>query len=476
MDLALSAAGPTMALLIVLTRTHARELGLVTCVCAALAFGIGLSSVVWWLLIQLPVESRTTLVYLDVSLWAAVILIVLIRMKRKPRSASSPHAQPVAGNPVRRMTPGLTVALIVLIPIGALAVTIFAATSYVQPHGSWDAWSIWNARARVLFLSLPGDGAPAVAHPVLVHSGYPQLLPASVARAWTLAGTESVGVPIGIAAMFAASVVIVIGASVRRRTTSALGVMAPAFLLASPTFGTWASSQGADVPLSLYFLLTWVFASAAMTIGRTDRRHGAPLWTFAGVSAGLAAWTKNEGLAFVCVCVLVLAVWAWRRSEDRAAWRSLAAFTIGAAPVLLVVTAFKLVVAPPNEIVSALTADRVMAMLAWDRIVTVLGTMARELWFGGATTIGVLPVLVAFIAASGMPGRGATVPHLTFLAIAGMLTVDGLVYVMTPYDLTWHLHTSADRVLLQILPLTVWAGLLLAGERDPRTGMQPTKS
>jgi hypothetical protein len=37
------------------------------------------------------------------------------------------------------------------------------------------------------------------------------------------------------------------------------------------------------------------------------------------------------------------------------------------------------------------------------------------------------------------------------------------VYLATPHDVAWHLRTSLDRVILQLLPAMIWFGMLLTG-------------
>lgn len=88
-----------------------------------------------------------------------------------------------------------------------------------------------------------------------------------------------------------------------------------------------------------------------------------------------------------------------------------------------------------------------------------------------------------------MPGRGSAAARLTMAGLGLMLLIYTAVYVMTPHDLSWHLRSSLDRVLLQFLPSMVWAGLLLASPpvsqqtkyqrgndcRHNRSGQQPDR-
>jgi hypothetical protein len=466
MRLTIGVVIPIAAMFIALRRSRVRECGLAICACAAGALGLGLSSVVWWLLLQLPIRSTSTLVSLDVAIWAAMALGLAAGLPRLPRTVRSEPERAVRADGegwLRERARRLDQmgALVVLLPVCALAAVAFAATSAIEPQGAWDAWAIWNARARFLFLGLPSVWRDAFAPLPMEHAGYPLLLPASIARAWTFAGYESVAVPIALAALVAAGIVVVAGASIRREGTTARGLVAAAFILASPAFVTWAPSQGADIPLSLYMLLTFVFVAAGSKTGR----GGSP-WVFAGLSAGLAAWTKNEGLVFVLVVVVVIAFRTWRTAARGARWRWLAAFAVGAAPALSALAFFKLAFAPPNDILSAQSGGHVLAMLNGPRLQMIARAIGRELWYGGAVTVGVLPVLAGYVVAVGIAWRGATVAGTTFLALGMMLAAYAAAYVITPHDLSWHLGTSLERLIVQLTPSLVWGAMLLTCHRD----------
>src|SRR5262249_278244 len=77
---------------------------------------------------------------------------------------------------------------------------------------------------------------------------------------------------------------------------------------ASESFIAQAAFQYADIPLA-FFLLACV---AMLAIAERDAWTSKTL-TLAGLAAGFAAWTKNEGLAFVLVAALAV-LWRARRA------------------------------------------------------------------------------------------------------------------------------------------------------------------
>lgn len=440
---------PVVVATIAITRAAGRR-DLLSAVPLSAGLGLGAASVVWWLLLQLPVTSSTWLLALDTTVWIGLAFAALAI---QPAAAV---ATPNPGNP--RPSLAVWIAATLLLPIGLLAIASFVGGTAVAPHGEWDAWAVWNQHARFLFKGYPTEWRAAFS-PALAwfHPSYPLLLPLSVARGWMYAGRDSVVTPIGLAALFAVATVTAAATAVARIRGTARGLAAAAVLLASPTFVTESAGQIADVPLGFYLLATFIFIERAIE-SRSSR-----CWILAGASAGLAAWTKDEGLLFVLVLSAVCATWRVRSAGGRGvnAIRSLAA---GAIPALIVLAYFKLRLAPPNELVTAQTLDHIVSTVTdTGRLKMVLSAFGGELWRGGASTVGVLPILAVYVTVSGVR---RPLPAAPALAVATMILIVAgyaLVYVATPFSLTWHLRTSLGRVLMQVLPTLVWAGMTIAG-------------
>lgn len=105
------------------------------------------------------------------------------------------------------------------------------------------------------------------------------------------------------------------------------GWLAALLLGLMPTFGRWASSGYADLPMAFYYTLAALFTTR---LWRSRRAWDALL---AGLMLGLAAWTKNAALVGVGLFGLTLAVgWAMRRVPARRALLTLAACAAVAAP------------------------------------------------------------------------------------------------------------------------------------------------
>jgi len=428
-----------------LSRSPARALGMLVRVVLAIAAGIGLSSALWWILLQLPVQSLRTLSLLDGALWCVGLMSAGAWCLRR-QADGMPTVVPPAGRTSRWAIGLVSLATGLLV---VMALVDFVAATAVTPHGSWDAWAIWNARARFLFHAFPAWREAFL--PPAAHPDYPLQLPLSVVRLWSYMGRDAVAAPITIAAAFTAILPLGVGGAVGRRAGLVRSLVACMFVLANPILLEWAPAQQADVPLSAFILLTLVIAVEA------DHRGDCALWAMAGCAASLAAWTKNEGLLFALILLGVSAVVTSRR---RAA-REWLACLCGAAPILLVLVAFKLSVPIPNDILGALSVARVQDTFGdWARISTVVAAMGRAMWFDGGDVIGVLPLLAAYIGLAGRVRRDVSA-WWPLVVLACLLVGYAGAYVVTPQNLNWHLQTSLPRLVLHVTPALVWAGMRL---------------
>jgi hypothetical protein len=415
----------------------------------AAGLGVGVSALVWpmLLLALAPGRSVGSLVVIDAIVWTLAMAGAAFLFWRRPPPRRAVPSSPPASS-VRWVS-----ALIVAV-LAAVDGAAFVARTIALPHGTNDAWAIWNLRARFLFRGYPTAWLEGFATaPDWSHPDYPPLLPFAVARGWSYIGAEHTLAPASLAALFWIATTLVVAGAVGRARGVVRGLLTAAVLLASPTALIHGSTQCADVPLAFFIVTAFVLMAAAV------ESDGPLLWVLSGASAGLAACTKNEGLAFCLVFFALSTGWAIRR-EGAAGWKRPVLLLAGAAAPLAAVVAFKIWLAPPNVLLAG--ADAAAKVGDLDRFALVGAVLARELWFGGAPWIGVLPIVGVFLTASGLRRGGNPVPALASLVAVGLVLVYGVVYVLTPYDLRWHLMSSTDRLVLHVAPLVVWSAMMLA--------------
>lgn len=435
----------------------------------SIGFGLGIFSIVFFAWRATGVGS---LVGVDLVIFALLLgSFLLFRARARPIGA---HA--VNGPPWLRRV--LTAAF--LIALGA-AFYSDIVRMLVHPHGDgWDAFAIWNLHARFLFR---GGAHWRGGFTTLIpwsHPDYPLLLPAAIAHFWTYLGYENPTVPATIGLLFTFGTVglLVSALSMLRGSTAAmLGALT---LLTAPFFIEQGAAQYADIPLAFFILATIVLFCVNDDDSHNGRKSHRVL-VLAGLAAGFAAWTKNEGLLFlgailagrVLVLIRLNACLPAPAHSGREQWIDLAVLLAGVAPIFVVIAWFKHAIAPPGDLLSdpatmlhkMLTPARYWAAIEW----YAKGFLRFGDWLGIPGTV----LLIAWYFASGKekdrqpePGFGASL-----LALGLTLTGYFAVYLITPYDIYWHLRFSLPRLFLQLWPSAIFL-FFLAVMRKARPGSE----
>ncbi len=240
-------------------------------------------------------------------------------------------------------TPSYLTGLLLL--AAAFSITMFVVYSLEKPHGEWDAWSIWNLKARFLFRGGEGWRNALSSQMPNSHPDYPLLLPSIVAMCWTLARAESISAPIAVAFLFTlgACGLLISSIGILRGKTQAL--VAGIVLLATSSFIQLGAMQYADVPMSFYILATLALLCLQ------DRFPGDLRFSItAGLTAGFAPWTKNEGWLFLAAVLLARLIAILRFETRTVLGPQFLRFAAAALPSVALTAFFKLRFAPPNDL------------------------------------------------------------------------------------------------------------------------------
>ncbi len=431
----------------------------------AVGYGIGVFSVVFFVA---RVGGTVNLLALDLLVLALLLAVVFLARNFLRRNSAVLTVPPVRGQlePPLWLDRILTAAYAI-----ALCAAIYSAVmrTLAHPYGDgWDAFAIWNLHARFLFRAGTHwrDGFSALIP--WSHPDYPLLLPAAVAHFWTCLGHDDPRVPAVISFLFTFSTVTLLFSALsilRGRTAAMMGALA---LLTTPFFVEQGTSQYADVPLSFFVLAT----VAILCLHDYDSANGSPspgLLLQAGLAAGFAAWTKNEGLLFLCAILvarfLILIYDKSRRDPSRPFaqtasenWIALVVLVASVAPVLILIGWFKHSVVPASDLFSD-PATTFHKLLDPKRYWAILQWYAKGfLRFGHWLLIPGTLVLIGFYCAAGAKESRELEPGFRCARLALILTLAGYfaVYLITPYDIYWHLRFSLTRLFLQLWPSMIF--------------------
>jgi hypothetical protein len=424
----------------------------------AAGFGVGIFSVIFFVA---RIFGFTSLIVADLLVFAALLASYFLFVTRASNATLAPRRRS-DDEPAwlhRALTAGFGV---------ALCAALYAAVmrSLAHPHGGgWDAFSIWNLHARFLFRGGVHwrDGfSPLIPWS---HPDYPLLLPAAIAHFWSVSGSESPVVPAAVGFIFTFGTAGVLFSSLsilRGRTMAILGATA---LLATPFFIEQGASQYADVPLGFFFLATIVLLCL-----HDERRddpsasHSRGALVMAGIAAGFAAWTKNEGLLFLFAIIfarpMVLLLSestresSWRSRKD---WIAFSVLLVAAAPSLFMIAWYKRTIGLPGDLLSdpgswlqkLLAPSRYWAIVKW----YVKGFFGFGHWLlipGTVLLIGFYFVVRGKTRSRPIPGRASV------MAVALTLAGYFAIYLITPNDIYWQLRFSLTRLFLQLWPSTIF--------------------
>ena len=397
-------------------------------------------------------------------LWAidaavCALLLIALTPLRKHRISAAPNVEAPD-----QATPRC---LLIAFALASLA-GVYCGITYAvaRPYGSgWDSFAIWNLHARFLFrggINWRDGFSPLIPWS---HPDYPLLLPAVIAHFWTLLGRETSAVPavIGLVFTFSTGGLLFSGLDILLgRTSALLGAMC---LLSTPFFidlGTW---QYADVPLSFFILATLVLLHLHDRLAKGGVESRSTL-ALAGLAAGFAAWTKNEGILFL-LAILLTRMWLPSRqpSPGRRPISQMAPMLLAVAPIFALIAFFKRAVAPPGDLFSDL-ATMLHKLSDPSRYWAVLKWYGRELIRFGEWWL--IPLPIVMLVLYFLLKRNVTREEQETVrasAAALVLTLAGyfFIYLITPRDIYWHLRFSLNRLFVQLWPSAIFVFFSVLG-------------
>lgn len=404
--------------------------------CLGAGLGLGLTSLLYFLY-MLAFAGGQWFLYIQIAL-LALLLWLAVRRGRLHAPQIDFHARPQLWQ---------ALILVCVLPIVVFAVAGALSVWTHRPFGTWDAFMIYDRSARFVYRggtdwmqTFSPDIDPAF------HADYPLLISMEIAQAWDTLGHESQSVPRvlgGIFMLVCAGLFVSALTMLKSIWQATLGLVV---LLNTPFFILSGPSQTADVPLSFFILAAVVL----LFLFCTEQKPG--LLVLAGLSTGLAAWTKNEGDVFVITILAGLFV-AFLRHD---VWRRLGYFLAGLAVPLAIVLYFKVFLAPANDILGTGMAGLIQRAFEWSRHLAILRSFRGQILIIGGPTVSVILLLAIYALIFGVSPQRSHLPAYVAIAITATIQAAGyyVIYLVTPHPIQWQLDFSLWRVLFHIyLPL-----------------------
>jgi len=394
-----------------------------------------------------------------------VFALTLLKIKKKYKSSSISSNIPSIDEPTDEEAKELKGTTKLFWAIFLLALVTLIMSSFMFPHGRWDAWSIWNMKAR-FFIRGGLDWTRAFSESLgFTHPDYPLNLPMTVMRHWLYAFSETIAGPMSTGILFSALIILLLFRAVSLIRSFTAGLIATSVLLGTPYFLLESVSQYADVPLAFYFLATLVLISMFFHFGNTR------MLVMAGMSAGFAAWTKNEGMLYAVIVTVFLTAAIYRRRHNISMIAPLSRYFAGLLTGIMPVIVLKLFFATPNDLMSGIAQSSINCLFDIENYQLIGNYMLqcalkfgdwREIAYGAYNPLPIMSFYSLYAGVELKKNENWLMPAV----IIGMLAGYFLVYVTSPFDILWHLNTSCTRLFLQLWPSSIFAFFILTAPAD----------
>lgn len=330
---------------------------------------------------------------------------------------------------------------------------IFYFDSIKDPHGLWDAFNYWNLKAKLISRA-PTEWQNLIHQMVSddFHPDYPLLQTGYIARCWLYIKNESVWVPIVVSFIFTFCTIELLSSAVSFFTNKTKGLIAGLILLATPFYMTMGDSQYADNTVGFFYLATIVL----LTFARKEVSIKPHLLIAAGITAGLSAWSKNEGVLFI-VCLFSSQLTLLFFKNYRELIVELKYLFFGMLPILLLIVYFKFKIAPPNDIVNGQGAQTFVKLKDYSRYTLVCKWAVDQFSTFGKWALNPWWLFLFGILYKGInlkENRNSLISNSILLGL--MLIGFFFIYIITPLDLVFHLSSSIHRLFFQLFPTFIF--------------------
>lgn len=416
--------------------------------------GFGISSCIYfcWLLVFGPTQKG----YLVVEVVILIILFVLLIRKIKSNHEAD-NLMPLS----RRSTWFSWILLgLFIVSLCAWGVS-YRKYSFMFPHGTFDAYAIWNLRARMI--SRSGELWKVAFSPALnwkTHPDYPLLTSANIVRSWNILDGETTRVPILQSGLFTLFLVGLFFSAVRIIRSTGQASLGALLMLTTPWVLYFASAQNAEIPIAYYYLATCILLFLDV------QTHRPGFLLLAGMMAGFAAWTKNEGLVFLLALVIILLIFNIRKPWAEI-WHHYKSLFAGLLPMLLIIAYYKTQLAPPNDITANQTLtimiDKILDPQRYGIILGYFGDIFLRLgeWDNPILVIVLLYMVIFWFVKQHQRQGLWMITSLLVLTLIGYFAI----YLITPHPLEWHLKYSMDRLIFHLFP--VYLLIIFLAARTP---------
>jgi hypothetical protein len=332
-----------------------------------------------------------------------------------------------------------------------LAVLDLLVSSLTAPFLDGDAIYFWTPKAKIFYHH---RSTPYLAFDDLhrfPHPDYPLFLPLTEVWLFLWMGRVNEYLMKLLFPIYTGLLVLGLWAFVGRLFGQRAGWIA-AGLLATTPFVLQQGAEGyADLMLAFYY---WI--GSALLLGWLQTPEPSYL-RLGAVFLGCMGWIKNEGLVLILLsgCALACYLLCQKQSRGREILRPVFLFGGIAGGMVLPWLSARYSLGLETDL--SVPPIAALPSLAIKRLWPIAKTLSSELFAASSVSTKWNLSWYLLVLVSLLRGRALWRSPLRYpvLLIGGTVFVYVFIYAITPYDVTWHLGTSLDRLILHVYPLAL---------------------
>jgi hypothetical protein len=427
---------------------------------AAIGLGMGGSSLAYFIY-RILFAEKFTFFYFEIF----VFLVLLAAWYWKRRIFKLPRFPKLM---LSQMVIGVLAAIVFLSSLSGLA-----SYAFTRQEGDWDAWMIYNRAARFIHRGgeLWRDAFSSKIDPIF-HADYPPMLALNIASVWDTVNKESRYVPLIQGLLFSVACAFALTSALASLKSPAQAGLSLIFLWGTGAFVYEGGRQTADVPLAFFILAAIILFHLYLEEKKTI------LLILAGFSAGLAAWTKNEGILFLFASLIFLLIATIRERSPKV----VLGYLLGLVLPFSAVIYFKLLVSPVDQSVG----QNISSLLFKSLLVSSKSELSQQsafslifdparhhaileafnnilMSYGPQKIPFFLPLLIIYVVTVFARDKSGDWHHVYFPGIIATQIIGYyFVYLITPNDLDWQIKFSIMRLMAQLYPSIIFTALYLS--------------
>ncbi|MFA6990111.1 MAG: glycosyltransferase family 39 protein [Candidatus Gastranaerophilaceae bacterium] len=338
-----------------------------------------------------------------------------------------------------------------------LSISIIVFFFFKDFYGNWDGMRIINTATKFIFWGKENWLDLFKLNTPLSRSDYPLMIPMIVGKAWTYAKNISPLEPAVISALYTYGSVFLLVTSICKFKNYNCGILAGIFLLFTAPFIVNGAAEYSDIPLSFYILAAFIM------IVFFNKNKDEKYLIFAGLSSGLACWTKNEGLFFSFLLIISLLISTF---FNKIPYKKLLKFLYGYLPVLAIIILYKILLCPPNDLLQGQTTGILLTKITdinrYILVIKALWANIHELCLDYKTFF----VFILFLMISGIKvnDNNKFEVIIILLTIILLFLSDITMYLITPHEIMWQVSNSIYRLITHIIPSLYLIGFIITKE------------